>query len=266
MSYKNPVLEEKPNHAHYPACLGRIEAIKKQSTYLFLYSLVSSFCLSIISFTGNPLQVIGWIPILLGNSAEELSVGLSFLQMFLCWGLAVLGILGCGKNKVFHLILLWIYLMMFLIPIFHMFSLFDAFTFIIGGLGVIYGYRAPKNYLDYQQLSETEGFPTFSIILAENNEKKKQSKDFNDWSDEKNKQRRSSYSQAATPVSAPVHTPLSSATPVSKKVKKHDSPVGVTGMPELEINKNVNMTASPDRFKPKSGKIGRISDSGMKFR
>ncbi|MBR5682870.1 MAG: hypothetical protein IKW96_06285 [Ruminococcus sp.] len=266
MSYKNPVLEEKPNHGHYPACLGRLEAITKQGTYLFLYSLVSSFCLSIISFTGNPLQVIGWIPILLGDSAEELTVGMSFFQMFLCWSLAVLGVLGSGKKKLFHVILFWIYLLMFLTPIFHMFSLFDAFTFIIGGLGVIYGYRAPKNYMDYQQLSETEGFPSFSIILAEHEEKKKRSMDFNDWYDARNKQRRNAGSQGAAPVSAPVHTSPPAAAPVRQEVKKHDPTEGVAGMPELKINKNVNMTASPDRFRPKSGKAGRISDSGMKFR
>lgn len=265
MSYKNPSLEEKPNHAHYPACLGRLEAITKQSTYLFLFSLVSSFCISIVSFSGNPLQVIGWIPILLGASVDEMSVGMSFLQMFIGWGLAALGVLGCGKNKIFHLILLWIYLMMFIIPIFHMFSLFDAFTFIIGGLGVVYGYRAPKNYLDYQQLSETEGFPTFSIILAEHNEKKKQSNNFNDWYDEINKKRRDSFSQAASPVSSPVHKQAPSVTPLRQEEIKQVTTDGVTGMPELEINKNVNLTASSDRFKPKSGKVGRISDSGMKF-
>lgn len=275
MDYKNPALAEKPNHAHYPACLGRLDAIKKQSTCLFLYSLASGFCLSAISLVGYPLQVIGWLPIILSDTAGEISVGMSFFQMFLCWGLALLGLLGCGKNKIFHVILFWIYFLMFIVPIFHMFSLLDAFTFIAGGLGVIYGYKAPRNYLDYQQLRETEGFPVFSIILTEHDEQKKLSQSLNNRYGQNQWQNRQANTQTPAgnpanapvkPASAPVSAPLPAASPVKQAVRKFDPADGAVGMPELKFNKNADLTAAPDRFKPKSGKVGRISDSDLKFR
>ena len=284
MKYKNPLLEEKPNHAHYPACLGRLEAINKQGSALFIFSLVSGLLLSVISLTGFPLQVIGWLPVLVGGSTSELSSGMCTFQMLICWGLILLGLFGCGRYKICHYVLFLIYLLMFIVPIFHMFSLLDAFTFIAGGLGVIFGYRAPKNYYDYQQLSETEGFPLFSIILTEHEEQKRLSKYFNNRYGQAQKQSQQANAQtpvnapagrpanapAAPPVSkpasAPVSAPLPAAAPISQETAKHDPTEGVVGMPELEINKNTNLKAAPDRFKPKSGKVGRISDSGLKFR
>ncbi len=280
MKDKNPLLEEKPNHAHYPACLGRLEAISKQGSALFIFSLVSGLLLSVISLTGYPLQVIGWLPVLVGGSTSELSSGMCVLQMLICWGLILLGLFGCSRYKICHYILFLIYLLMFIVPIFHMFSLLDAFTFIAGGLGVIFGYRAPNNYYDYQQLSETEGFPLFSIILTEHEEQKRLSKYCNNRYGQAQKQSQQANAQPSvnapagipanapvnTPVSAPVSAPLPAAAPVSQETAKHDPTEGVVGMPELEINKNTNLKAAPDRFKPKSGKVGRISDSGLKFR
>lgn len=276
MKYKNPILEEKPNHAHYPACLGRLEAINKQGSALFIFSLVSGLLLSVISLTGFPLQVIGWLPVLVGGSTSELSSGMCVLQMLICWGLILLGLFGCSRYKICHYVLFLIYLLMFIVPIFHMFSLLDAFTFIAGGLGVIFGYRAPKNYYDFQQLSETEGFPLFSIILTEHEEQKRFSKYCNNRYGQAQKQSQQANAQpsvnapAAPPVSkpasAPVSAPLPAAAPISQETAKNDPTDGIVGMPELEINKNTNLKAAPDRFRPKSGKAGRISDSDMKFR
>ena len=284
MNYKNPLLEEKPNHAHYPACLGRLEAINKQGNALSIFSVVSGLMLSAISLTGFPLQVIGWLPVLVGGSTSELSSGLCVFQMLICWGLILLGLFGCGRHKICHYVLFVIYMLMFIVPIFHMFTLLDAFTFIAGGLGVIFGYRAPKNYYDYQQLSETEGFPLFSLILTEHEEQKSFSKNFNNWYGKAKKQDSQDNTQAPAnvptgkpvntpaaptvnrPASVPVSAPQPAAAPVSRDVVKNAPPEGIVGMPELEINNNANMKAAPDRFKPKSGKVGRISDSDMKFR
>ena len=276
MKDKNPLLEEKPNHAHYPACLGRLEAINKQGSALFIFSLVSGLLLSVISLTGYPLQVIGWLPVLVGGSTSELSSGMCVLQMLICWGLILLGLFGCSRYKICHYILFLIYLLMFIVPIFHMFTLLDAFTFIAGGLGVIFGYRAPKNYYDYQQLSESEGFPLFSIILTEHEEKKRFSRSCSDSYGNSAKQSQQSNAQASVnapaappvskPASAPVSAPLPAAAPISQETAKNDPTDGIVGMPELEINKNTNLKAAPDRFRPKSGKAGRISDSGLKFR
>ncbi len=263
INYKNPTLEEKPKHAHYPACLGRLDIIRKQGTAFFIYTLVSGFLLSFISLTGNPLQVIGWLPLLVCGGTENFGVGMSFFQMFLCWGMMLLGFIGCGKRKLCHVALFVIYLLMFIVPVFHMFTLLDAFTFITGGLGVIYGYRAPFNYLDYCQLKETEGFPIFSIILTEREEQKKLNNSFEDWYRNKEKERRGSYSgtNENNAVNAPV-TPV----PVKPAVKKDEPAAGMGNMPELVINKSVSAAAAPDRFRPKSGKASRIIDSGLKFR
>ena len=36
---KNPVLAEKPNHAHYPVCRGRLDEINKISYKTFYYTI-----------------------------------------------------------------------------------------------------------------------------------------------------------------------------------------------------------------------------------
>lgn len=266
-NYKNPTLQEKPNHAHYPACLGRLETIRKQGTAFFIYSLISSLVLALMSLTAAPLQVVGWLPLLFGGSRTYLNEGLSFLQMFLCLGLGVLGFFGCTRRKVLHVILFVIYVLMFIAPIFYMFTLLDALTFIAGGLGVIYGYRAPASYLDYRQLSETEGFPVFSIILAESDEKKKRMDSFDNWYEQKKNEKRS-YDSSGKDLTVNVPVPPSvpqTAPPVQPAVKKEVS-AEMGNMPEIVINRKVSAAADPDRFKPKTGKAGRISDSGLKFR
>ena len=256
--YKNPVIAEKPDHAHYPACLGRLEAINKKGFQLFLYTIAAGFGLAALSLLGHPLQVVGWLPALIEQNTEDITVGMSFLQMFISISLVVMGGLGCGKRKLFHVILLAVYLLMFVCPMFWRFSYCDIMVMILGGGGVIFGSTAFSDFLDYSQLSKTEGFPQFSIILTEHDEKKAMRDNFNRWYSERQK---TAAQQKPEDISAATD---SGAFPQSQQ-KAGPAP-GMGDMPEISMQNNVRGNVPPDRFRTRSGKAKRISDSGMKFR
>ena len=265
---KNPVLEEKPDHAHYPACRGRLEAIEKNGFRLMMYTIVASFLLAVLSMLGNPIQVVGWIPLLISDSSGSLSVGLCFLQSLISLSLAIMAFFGCGRRKILHLVLLIIYGTMFISCIAHRYTALDIFTFIIGGMGVAFGYNAYADYFDYKQIRETEGFPQFSLILTEYDEKKDEQKKFEEWYSSR-QQRAHSGSGADNSVPAAEEIPKVpeyNNQYVQSVSKEQDLSAGIGDMPEITVRGSVHDTSHADRFRSRSGKAEKISDSNMKFR
>ena len=265
---KNPVLEEKPDHAHYPACRGRLEAIEKNGFRLLIYTLIASFLLAVLSIMGNPIQVVGWIPLLISNSPESLSVGLCFLQALISLSLAVLAFFGCGRRKILHLVLLLIYGAMFISCLVYRYTVLDIFTFIIGGMGILFGYNSYADYFDYKQISETEGFPQFSLILTEYDEKKDEQKKFEEWYSAR-QQRSHPGSGNDDPATAPVEVPKVpeyNSRYVQSVFKEQAPSAGIGDMPEITVNGNVHGSSNSGRFRQRSGKAEKISDSNMKFR
>ena len=250
--YFNPDIAEKPDHTHYPVCQGRLEAIGRHGTKLFLYTFAVGCGLGLISFIGYPMHVVGWIPAAIAHSTDRLTVKLCVVQMFISLCITVLGFLGSGEHKRFNIVLMVIYLLMFICPIFYRFSFMDVIVFLLGGGGVIFSSSAVTDCLDYEQLARAEGFPSFSLILVENEEQKAHRPDFNKWY---NKGRRTSAKQSSSDINAQGNSDI-----------QLDNAASALGdMPELTIKATVQEKAPADRFMIKSGKAGGISDSGLKF-
>ena len=60
---------------------------------------------------------------------------------------------------------------MIIMSIFFKYSSVDAVVFIAGACGIWKSFGSLRMWSDYEQLSQTEGFPIFSIILTEHDEK-----------------------------------------------------------------------------------------------
>lgn len=176
---KNQDLAEKPDHAHYPICRGRLDAINNMSAQIFKVTVLSSLLLMLFSFLSIPMHVIGWIPLIF--TMEDIKIGMDvtfgFRQMFMCLLLVVISALGCTRHKFFNIIMLAIYVLMLVFSLFVRLTAFDALTAFIGAIGTCVSIGSVKAYGDYKQLMETEGYPIFSITLSEYDEKKKQSED-----------------------------------------------------------------------------------------
>ena len=91
--------------------------------------------------------------------------------------LIVFAAMGCTERKIFDVLLCFAYMAMLVSSIFIHLSVFDAFTFIIGLTGTLYSFGILKGYVDFKQLRNTEGYPIFSVSLAEYDDRKKNSPD-----------------------------------------------------------------------------------------
>ena len=257
--YMNEELREKPNHAHYPICRGRLDAIGKNSLRIFFYTLIVGLIMGFFSVLCVPMHVIGWIPMIfnseeISKGAFNVSFGFGFAQVLCCAALIVFAVLNLGKRKVFGLVLSLIYIVLTISSLLATLTGFDVITAIIGIMGIYYCRNALKDKRDYEQLSNTEGFPMFSVIVAEYDDQKeqqnylhtKQGKDYFD------KMSRQSTATAAVPV----NTSQSYAMPQN----------GLGDMPELNTAGISRSVASEGLFKPKSGKEGTVSFSPLKLR
>jgi hypothetical protein len=165
---RNPELEEKPNHAHYPACLGRKTEIEKQSVQIFIYTALTFLALGIFSFMGVKFAVFGTLAELIFDDNDVASAIFQEIE-FVC--VIVLSLLGCTKRKIFDFIVMLIYSLLLIMTILFREYPLDPLLFIIsiGGLSKsIFAYRM---WTDYEQLMETEGYPIFSVLLAEQEQK-----------------------------------------------------------------------------------------------
>jgi hypothetical protein len=265
---KNPELAEKPNHAHYPMCRGRLDKIEDICKDTFYFTILSSAVMGLFSLLMTPMEVVGWIPLMFTlqkTEAFQMSAMFSVVQALMCVVLVVIALLGCFKHKIFTVIMFFVYLMMTLSSLFIWLTSFDIFTLILGAVGVYKSAGILKGYKDYKQLRNTEGFPLFSIILTEYDERKADSPDgyyqdhYQKLLQEKiAKERNLSNSLDASGKKTGKSKLTQFARPSSAETN------GLGDMPELNVNTMVNRNVNEAIFKPKGAKEGAFSDSPLK--
>uniref|UniRef100_UPI0025DA1068 hypothetical protein n=1 Tax=Ruminococcus sp. TaxID=41978 RepID=UPI0025DA1068 len=200
---KNPELSEKPDHLHYPICRGRLEAINNISARILKFTVGAAVLLAAVSLLGAPLHVVGWLPMMFTMKDIEFGMGGGFCITQACISLVliVFAAMGCTERKIFDVLLCFAYMAMLVSSIFIHLSVFDAFTFIIGLAGTLYSFGILKGYVDFKQLRKTEGYPIFSVSLAEYDDRKKNSPDgyYRDHYDELVRQRLMQQRQGSQP-------------------------------------------------------------------
>ena len=159
----NEELLEQPDHAHYPACLGRLTAIKAYCSRSFYFSAFSGFFMGVLTLFGVRFSLISFIPDLIGDPTVIIS---DIVQHIIIIGIAVMAGFSVGKFKIFSPILFALYALMAIISVFTS----DIISFVIGAAGGAFNYKCLSVYFDYKQLSQTEGFPFFNKRLAEQEE------------------------------------------------------------------------------------------------
>ena len=265
---KNPDLMEKPNHAHYPICRGRLDAIENISQNIFKVTIPMSIFMTLLSFLAVPLHVVGWIPLMFtlkDAKAFNMGLGFSLMQAVCCLSMLLFSVLGCTKRKIFNVILFFMYALMLVSSLLIRLTVFDIITAIMGGVGVVNSFGALKGYRDFKQLSNTEGFPVFSAILTEYDERKQESPDgyyrdhYHKLLHEKLKKERNIDKSLNISVKTGSKEELSMLSQASSPETN-----GLGEMPELTVNSVARPNIDPSRFKPKGAKEGTFSDSPLK--
>lgn len=162
----NNELAEKPDHAHYIACLNRLMDINKICHRSFLYTAITCFFLGILTFFTLRFSIISIIPNLFGDGT---TVAANLIQLVILLAITGMSALSVGKYKFFNIILFILYIVMTIASLFSG-SFADIFTFFIGVGGIMFTFRSYSVWCDYRQLTETEGFPHFSLHVAEEEE------------------------------------------------------------------------------------------------
>lgn len=157
---------EKPEHKHYPVCLGRMNTIKAYGTKCFFYTMAVCFFMGVLTVFGMRFNIISFIPNLIGEPAD---VTANIVQGVILVGITVMSAFAAGRMKVFGVLLNVLYILMMLSCLFTN-QRSDVFTFFIGAVGTAFTFRATGYWLDYQVLSQTEGFPLFNERLADQDE------------------------------------------------------------------------------------------------
>lgn len=169
MTRFNKKLAEKPDHGHYPVCLGRKTDIERNSVTVLAYTCAACAVLLTGSLITARFSVISWIPALFGDSTD---VGALFVQILVILAIVGLAAVNCSKKyRICGVILFMIYLAMGIFGIIGVGSnSADFLTFAIGALGAVKSAVLIPDYLDWKQLKETEGFPHFNERFAYQNE------------------------------------------------------------------------------------------------
>jgi len=260
----NPELIEKPDHLHYPICRGRLEEINQISTRILKFTIGASVLMAAVSLLGAPLHVVGWLPMMFTMKDIEFGMGGGFCitQALISLLLIVFAALGCTERKIFDVLLCFAYMAMLVCSIFIHLSIFDAFTFIIGLAGTLYSFGILKGYIDFKQLRKTEGYPIFSVSLAEYDDRKKNSPDgyYRDHYDELVRQRLMQQRQGSQSAN------MQQGGSIKSFSQAQSESGGLGDMPELNISKPVMKKAAPDRFVSKSGKESKVLFSELKLR
>lgn len=240
----NEELAEKPGHLHYPACLGRKMEIDKRSFQIFLYTALVSLIMIIFSIAGMRFTVPYVIPELICGGND---VGAAFIQAFEFLILGVLSLIGCTKYKIADFLVFLIYVLLLGITILTKEYVTDAFVIIISIGGIVRSFTAYSMMCDYEQLRNTEGFPIFSLILAEKEEQK------NNGSADPSVYRNNSGQTAmdnAVAAAAPVFTGVDNG----------------SGMPALDPISIPSNDYTEKRYLPQGKKVSGILGSPMRTR
>lgn len=288
----NPELLERKDHGHYPACLGRMSAIKNYCNRLFFCTLIIGSVLFMISLTGIRLCVISWIPSLFGG---ERDLAPYFLRLLSCLMFIVLACLGWGRFKICNIILTCIYFIMTVAPVFVGQSLFDAVVLMAGVAGLLMSLRSFTYYRDYNQLRETEGFPHFNQRYIEqvefseyrsqhmkryeqhnepatNTEPEGYPKSAYDVHKENYEKNTAGISDNSIPNNAADiqrNSYPDSAADIQNNTaaaKLASTAPRFAEMPELTIGSSSQVSAPSGRFTPKDTKFGTIADSTVKLK
>lgn len=164
----NEDIAEKPNHLHYPACLGRKQEIDRRSFEIFVVTAASCLLLSFLSLIGMKFTVPYIIPEILCGGNDVMA---SFIQIAEFAALAGVSLIGCTKYKIADVIVLMTNILFFGITLISSENVGDAFILVLSVLMIYKSYDAFSLMRDYDQLRNTEGFPIFSLILAEYEQK-----------------------------------------------------------------------------------------------
>ncbi len=288
---KNPELAEKPNHLHYPICRGRLDAIKATSQDIMTYTMVTSVILALLSLVQAPIHVVGWIPLMYTDISESRMLGNSgaIIQALICIVPFVMGALGYGNRKFFHVILFFYYMLMFGFSIFIRLSAFDIISVFIGGIGLVKTYPILSAYPDFKQLRNTEGYPMFietyqpqpyktkygQAAAARYDQLKKQQMQQNSPAQQNKplpqqtqpfagpERRKRAFDRFAERMAGTVDVDILGNSTAGEVPADKSS--ALNSMPGLSVSVSAPV-AAPDRFCPPRNKDNCIKDSGIKLR
>ncbi|MBR4627321.1 MAG: hypothetical protein IKO47_06440 [Ruminococcus sp.] len=241
MTRFNQKLAEKPDHSHYPVCLDRKMEIDRNSLRLLKYTLLACGVLAAFSAFTARFAVISWIPSLFGDTTEVAPLLIQLLEIALICGVAAL---NCGRWKICGVILTGLYLSMVIFGNIGMVNDngADVFTVILGAGGVGSSIWTVNDYLDWNQLSETEGFPQFNERFAYQND---------------------------NPDYRPLHTGEGASDKMSSPelvgMKQFTGLDNMPEMPAIGTAKDFGSAGIGDIYIPDSGKYCAMSASPMKI-
>lgn len=160
----NPLLEEKPDHGHYTACLSRKEEIDRYCNRAFTFTVLSSVLMIFFTLFTTEFPLLSFLPTRFGEMCDLFPI---FLQITELIGISLLSAIACTKRKKALIVLLAYYLALFVISLISGTFPGVAVSFLVGLCGIIFTIKAPSVYSDYEQLKETEGWPHFAIWMTD---------------------------------------------------------------------------------------------------
>lgn len=262
---KNPELIEKPDHAHYPVCRGRLDEIEEISRKTFFYTLAVSGILAFFSLLQVPMHLAGWVPLMFtiqDTVAFNMGAGFSLFQLIMCLVIAGISLIGCTKHKIATVIMFFLYVLTFVCSLIARISAFDFITAIIGIGGMYVSSGSLKGYSDYKQLRNTEGFPIFSTVLADHDDMKKNSPNgYNKRYFEKLLREKALRERNIAPNAAGGRQPVPNLT---KPQSADTNDIG--GMPALNVARQNRNLSVGQKFVPKDHKEVFFSDSTLKLK
>ena len=170
----NPMLEEKPDHSHYTACLSRKEEIDKYCNRAFIYTVISSLIMAFFTICTIEMPMISAVPKLIGDVWEPFPI---FVQLAELVGVTILAAAACTRKKVLLVVLMIYYLLLTASSLVSGTFPGVAVSFLLGSVGTAATVKAPVFYRDYEQLRKTEGWPHFARWMAEDRDRPKYSYD-----------------------------------------------------------------------------------------
>ena len=262
---KNPELIEKPDHAHYPVCKGRLDEIEDISRRTFFFTLAASGIMAFFSLLQVPLHLVGWVPLMFtiqDTVAFNMGAGFSIFQLLMCLVITGISLVGCTKHKIATVIMFFLYALTFVCSLITNLSGFDFLTVLIGIGGMYVSFGSLRGYSDYKQLRNTEGFPIFSTVLADHDEMKKYSPNgYNKRHFDKLLREKALRERNIAPNAA------GSSQPVPNLAQPQSAATNdIGGMPALNVARKNRSSSVGQKFVPKSHKEVFFSDSTLKLK
>ncbi|SHM56347.1 hypothetical protein [Ruminococcus flavefaciens] len=262
---KNPELIEKPDHAHYPVCRGRLDEINDIGRRTFFYTIGVCCILALFSLLATPMHLVGWVPLMFtlkDATAFGMSAHFSISQLSMCFVFFIIALLGTTSRKIFNVITFFLYALMLVISILVRLTPFDFITAIAGAGGMFVSIGALKGYSDFKQLRNTEGYPIFSTILADHDDQKKHSPNgYNKKHFDKLLHEKAMRERNIAPNNTNGQQPVLNLTQPQSPVNND-----IGAMPSLNVTSPVRNSAVGQKFVPKAHKEVFFSDCTLKIK